>query len=271
MKRVYADLGLLTTAVIWGATFPVVKVALNSISPFAFNTVRFFLSSLLFLPFFKRGGWKEGIKIGFATFLGYSFQTLGLEYTTATNAGFITSLYVVLAPLLAHLLYKMPIKTLDTISLIIAIFGFYLLSGYTGFMIGDILILLCAFGFAMEVAMISHYSRRINPTMLAFWQVFAVAIFSVPLSLITTERFVINADVVYALIVTVLLATFVAKLFQNWFQRYVKVAEASIILSLEGVFSHIFSFLILGETLTFVQYVGASLIVLAVILISFKE
>jgi len=115
MKRFYANLGLLIVAMIWGATFPVVKIALNSMSPFAFNTIRFFITSLLFLPLISKKGMKEGFKIGLATFLGYSFQTVGLEYTTATNAGFITSIYVVLMPIIAYLLYKMQLRGLTSL------------------------------------------------------------------------------------------------------------------------------------------------------------
>ncbi|WP_457549968.1 DMT family transporter [Archaeoglobus sp.] len=270
VSRFYADLGLLVTAVVWGATFPVIKIALDYISPFAFNSIRFFLASLLFIPFFKREGWRVGIKIGFCTFLGYSFQTVGMKFTTATNAGFITSLYVVLAPIIAYLLYRARLRLLDGLCLIIAFIGFYLLSGYEGFRIGDILILLCAVGFGTEIAMISYHSKNVNPTILAFWQILSVAIFSTPLALITTDKLTINFEFIYALIVTVLLATFVAKMFQNWFQRYVSVTEASIILSLEGVFAHIFAVVMLGESLSMVQYFGAFLITVAVILISLR-
>jgi drug/metabolite transporter (DMT)-like permease len=270
MKRFYANLGLLIVAMIWGATFPVVKIALNSMSPFAFNTIRFFITSLLFLPLISKKGIKEGFKIGLATFLGYSFQTVGLEYTTATNAGFITSIYVVLTPIIAYLLYKMPVKRIDIVGTIIAFLGFYLLSGYTGFNVGDLLMLACAFAFATEIAMIAYYSRRINPTMLAFWQILAVAVLSLPPALVTTTKFVINTEVVMALLITAVFATFIAKMLQNWLQRYVRVSEASIIFSMEGVFSHLFAVVMLGETLTLTQYFGAGLIVLAVLLVSLK-
>ncbi len=106
MKRLYADLGLALVALIWGSTFPVVKIALDSMSPFAFNTVRFFIACLFFLPFLKGWDFRDGLKIGIVSFLGYTFQTVGLDYTTATNAGFITSTYVVLAPIISWLVYK---------------------------------------------------------------------------------------------------------------------------------------------------------------------
>jgi len=267
VKRLYADLGLLIVALIWGVTFPVVKVAVESVSPFTFNAIRFFIACVLFLPFVSLDGFRDGFKIGVATFLGYSFQTVGLQYTTATNAGFITSLYVVLAPIIAFLLYGMSLRGVEILSTFIALAGLFLLTGYEGFNVGDVLMLACAFAFAMEIAMIAHYSREINPTQLAFWQILAVAVLSTPFALIT-DRLVLNRDVVIALIITAVLATFVAKLMQNHLQRWTKPADASVIMSMEGVFSHIFSIFMLGESLTPTQYVGAGLIVLAVVLVS---
>lgn len=269
-KRILADLGLLLTALIWGATFPVVKIAIHYISPFAFNAIRFALASLLFIPFFSKLGWKEGMKIGFCTFVGYSFQTFGMNFTTATNAGFVTSLYIVLSPLVACAIYKISVRRLDVLALTLALIGFYLLSGYEGFKLGDLLIFVCAVGFAFEIAMISYHSQRIKPITLAFWQVLAVAIFSTPLALFATDKIIVNWDVISALVITVLLATFIAKMLQNVLQKYVSVVEASVILSLEGVFAHLFAVLMLGESLSTVQYVGAFLIMISVIIVSIR-
>ncbi len=269
-RRLLADFGLLIVALIWGVTFPIVKVAVEVVSPFAFNAVRFAIACLFFLPLIRTDGFADGFKIGVATFLGYTFQTFGLQYTTATNAGFITSLYVVLAPIIAFFLYGMSLKCLDVFATFLALIGMFLLTGYKGFNFGDLLVLACAFAFAMEIAMISYYSRRVNPTQLAFWQIFAVAILSTPFALIT-DNFVLNRDVAMALIITAVFATVIAKIMQNWFQRWTKPADASVIMSMEGVFSHVFAVFMLGESLKAIQYVGAGLIVLAVILVSLHE
>lgn len=275
--RIYADIGLLIVALIWGLTFPVIKIALDSLSPFAFNTIRFAISSLLFLPVLKLlhtkfdvEVLKDGLKIGFFVFLGYTFQTVGLDYTTATNAGFITSVYVVLTPIIAFLIYKTPFGLKDVVSTFLAFSGLFLLSGYNGFNIGDILILLCAVAFATEIAMISHYSKVNDPTMLAFIQIVAVALFSAPISLFTTTKFNINQDVVIALIITAVFATVIAKFMQNWLQKYTMPSDAAVIFSMEGVFAHIFAILILNEILSFNQYIGAALVVLAVIIVSVR-
>jgi len=275
--RIYADVGLLFVALIWGLTFPVIKIALNNLSPFAFNTIRFTIASILFLPVlialktkFDGKALANGFKIGIFVFLGYALQTLGLDYTTATNAGFITSLYVVFTPIIAFLIYKTPFGLKDVISTILAFAGLFLLSGYSGFNIGDILILMCAIAFATEISMISHYSKTSNPTMLAFIQILVVATLSFPVSLFTTVKFNINHDVINALIVTAILATVVAKFMQNWLQKFTMPSDAAVIFSMEGVFSHIFAILMLNEILSFNQYIGAALVVLAVIIVSMK-
>jgi drug/metabolite transporter (DMT)-like permease len=271
VKRFYADLGLLLVALIWGSTFPVIKIALDSMSPFAFNAVRFLISCLFFIPFLKKESFVIGFKIGIASFLGYAFQTVGLEYTTATNAGFITSTYVVLTPIIAYLIYKVRFDTRDVASIILAFLGIYFLSGYSGFNIGDILMLLCALAFGAEIAMISHHSRLNNPTMLAFWQTFAIFILSTPFAAFTTAKFEINESVIAALLITAFFATFIAKMLQNWLQSYTKPSDAAVILSMEGVFSHLFSAFLLAEMLNMLEYFGAFLILVAVITVSLRS
>ncbi len=268
MKRVCADAGLLFVAIIWGLTFPVVKSALHYVSPFAFNSVRFFLAFLLFLPFLKRKEFKAGFAIGSATFIGYAFQTVGLEYTTATNSGLITSLYVVLTPAVAYALYKEKMTNFELFSVVLAFSGVYLLTGYTGFNYGDLLTLLCSIAFAFEIAMISKYAKMLNPLSLAGWQVFAVGILSAFATPLFTEKFEVNEVVAVSLLVTAILATFVAKILQNYLQSYTKSVDAGIILSTEGIFSHLFGALLLNEKLVLTQYIGVLLMVLAVILVS---
>ena len=276
MKRIHADLLLLLVALIWGLTFPVIKIALESISPLTFNSIRFFIAAILFLPFLLRAGgngedFLTGVKIGIAVFLGYTFQTLGLQFTTATNAGFITSTYVVFTPIIAYLLFRQKVSKMEVVFLSTAFFGLYLLSEFAGkFNLGDFLILLCAIAFASEIVLISHFSRIKNPTYLAFGQIFAVVVFSTPFTFFE-KRLVINSDVVLPLLITAVFATTLARIAQNHAQKFTRASDAAIIFSMEGVFSHLFSILMLGEKLSAVQYAGASFIVLSVIAISIYD
>ena len=266
MKRFYSDLGLVAVALIWGLTFPVIKIALDSSSAFSFNTVRFLLASLFFLPIARKLS-IDGLKIGLMVFLGYTFQTVGLEFTTATNAGFITTLYVVFTPVISLLLYGERIDAVDAALAFTALSGAYLISGYGSAALGDVLILLCAIFFAAEIAMISHYSKSLNPTELAFSQVLATGFLSaIPASLKWRMEF--NSDVVVAIAITAFFATFLAKMLQNHLQRYTASFDAAIIFSLEGVFAYMFSAVMLAETLTARQYAGAALIVASAMLVS---
>lgn len=246
--------------------FPVVKLALDYSSAFSFNTVRFVAASLFLLPITRKLSF-DGLKIGLMVFLGYTFQTLGMEYTTATNAGFITTLYVVFTPVVSLLLYGEKIDGIDAFLALTALSGAYLISGYGNAAFGDVLVLFCAIFFVVEIAMISHYSKSLNPTELAFSQIFATGLLSaIPASFKWQIEF--NTDVIMAIAITAFLATFLAKMLQNHLQRHTTSFDAAIIFSLEGVFAYMFSAVMLAETLTPKQYAGAALIVLSAMLVS---
>ncbi|MBO8182220.1 MAG: DMT family transporter [Archaeoglobus sp.] len=276
MKRIQADALLLFVALIWGLTFPVIKIALESVAPLTFNTIRFFIAAVLFLPFLvkaegNRDDFLVGVKIGVAVFLGYTLQTIGLEFTTATNAGFITSTYVVFTPLIAFFLFRHKVSRVELTFLLIAFLGLYLLSEFRGkFNWGDFLVLLCAIAFATEIVLISHFSRLKSPTFLAFGQIVAVATFSAPIAFFE-KKMAINQDVVVALLITAVFATTLARIAQNHAQKFTRPSDAAIIFSMEGVFSHLFAILMLGEKLSAIQYLGAGLIVLSVVAISIWE
>ncbi len=268
MRRIYADLGLLAVAIIWGATFPVVKIALNFISPLAFNSVRFLLTSSLFIPFLRLKEFKAGVIIGTATFFGYLFQTVGLLYTTSTNAGFITSTYVVLTPAIAYILFRERIESIDIISVILATLGIFLLSGVERFRVGDILMIFCAIAFAFEIVLIARYSKHMNVMSLAGWQVVTVGVFSLIPAFFTAEKFEFNTFVVFAIALTGLLATFFAKIMQNRMQRDTSPVDAGIILSMEGLFAHLFGMIFLSESLSLTQYGGVALLMTSFVLIT---
>jgi len=271
VKRIYADTGLLVVALIWGATFPAVKLALYFISPLAFNSIRFLLTSILFIPFLNLKEFRAGVIIGTATFFGYLFQTVGLQYTTATNAGFITSTYVVLTPAVAFLLYGEKIKKIDAISVVMTVTGIYFLSGAGELRIGDALMVMCALAFAFEIVLISRYSRSLDIMSLAGWQVFSVGVLSLIPAFFTTDRFEINSYVVFALALTGFFATFVAKALQNRLQAYTESTDAGIILSMEGLFAHIFGVLLMDENLTYLQYGGVLLLIVALSLTAYVK
>ncbi len=149
-----------------------------------------------------------------------------------------------------------------------ALLGILLMS-YNNLGLGNFMLLGCALAFAVEIAMISHNSKMFCSISLAFWQVFSVAVFSIPFSFLDlNSKISFNSSVTFALIITALFATVVARVVQNKFQKFTTAADAAVIFSMEGVFSHLFSFMFLGEKLGLIQLVGAVIIVFSVIAVS---
>ncbi|GAI10296.1 unnamed protein product, partial [marine sediment metagenome] len=153
MKGIQAEIYLLGIVVIWGSTFAIIKGILDQIMPFTFLAYRFFLAAfVLYVIFWKRLRnidkiiLKKGFLIGIFLFLGYTFQTVGLKYTTATKAGFITGLSVVLVPIISYFFIKEKINRNSVIGVIFAIIGLWFLNYNSSFNFnfGDFLVLLCA-------------------------------------------------------------------------------------------------------------------------------
>ena len=181
-----SNLLLLLTAVIWGFAFVAQRAGMEFLGPFTFNTARFTLGSLSLIPLLllnqKRKFKKEkflplkekkliisGLIAGTALFLGAAFQQGGLVYTDAGKAGFITGFYVILVPILG-LFISQKTSLLTWLGATVAIVGLFLLSVNETLEvnIGDILVLIGAFFWAIQILVISHYSTRIDPLQLAF-------------------------------------------------------------------------------------------------------
>ena len=288
MKSVTAksDALLLTTAIIWGFAFVAQRVGMDYVGPFTFNGIRFAVGSLSLLPLLLMSreqpaatknilpppGLKTiflgGSALGLALFSGASLQQVGLVYTTAGKAGFITGLYVIIVPILGLFWRQQP--SLGTwIGAILAAIGLYFLSVTEQFTIelGDLLVLIGAFFWAAHVLIISWLSPRINPIKLAFSQYVACSI----LSLITAtivEVITFNSIIAAAIPILYggLLSVGVAYTLQVVAQRNAHPAHAAILLSLEAVFAAIGGWLILGEIISVRGLVGCGLMLAGMML-----
>ena len=187
MPAIIADLLLLLVALIWGLTFPAIKDALEAITPFAFLALRFSIAWIFLVLLYPRKmlkidstNFKAGLTIGTALFLGYGFQTVGIQYTSASNAAFITGLSVVLVPLLNIPFTKRLPGRYAVAGAISAAFGLGLLSLNSGFTItkGDFLVFLCAIAFAFHIILVSRFAPEMDTTLLTIIQIGIVAIFS---------------------------------------------------------------------------------------------
>ena len=267
---VKSDALLLTTAVIWGFAFVAQRVGMDYVGPFTFNGIRFAIGSLSLLPlvvisreqpaathnFLPPPGLKTilfgGTALGLALFSGASLQQIGLVYTTAGKAGFITGLYVIIVPLLG-LFWRQQPKIGTWVGAALAAVGLYFLSVTEEFTIepGDLLVLIGAFFWAAHVLIIGWLSPRINPIKLAFSQYVACSI----LSLITAsiiEDMTLPAIIQAAIPILYggLLSVGVAYTLQVIAQRDAHPAHAAILLSLEAVFAAVGGWLVLGEIIS---------------------
>jgi drug/metabolite transporter (DMT)-like permease len=280
-KLLLADGSLIGVAAVWGLTFVTVKNAIQLLPPFSFNFYRFSLAALVMLLFalpawknLNKGTVKAGLLLGLFLFAGYSFQTLGLVYTSASNAGFITGLSVVFVPLIATLLSKQFPGTGVIYGVICATIGLALLSmgDLRSFNLGDLLVLFCAVSFALHIIYVGRFSRHHSTVWLVTWQIAAVAILS-GLSSFYFEpglnQFVPEAWP--ALIITALLATCLAFFTQNYMQRFTSPSHTAIIFTTEPVFAAIFAVWLLQETLLPNAYWGGALILLGMLLAELRS
>jgi len=283
MKGIKAEIYLLGIVIIWGSTFAIIKDILDQITPFTFLAYRFFLATfLLYAMFWKKIKnidkmiLKKGSLIGIFLFLGYTFQTVGLKYTTATKAGFITGLSVVLVPVISYFFIKEKINRNSVIGVILAFIGLWFLNygGSFSFNLGDFLVLLCAISFAMHIISVGLYTKKMDYIPLVIVELAIVLVLSL-LTALTFERPEIHisysSKVWWSIVLTGVFATALAFYMQNRFQRYSTATKTAIIFSGEPIFSAMFAYLLLGEKVGLIAWIGGLLIILGMIVSQREE
>lgn len=276
-----ADLSLLFVAMSWGATFIVVKTAVENLPPFPFLTIRFALAFLSLLPFlwtqrehlsFSAVG--KGLILGTFLFIGYATQTIGLQYTTASNAGFITGLNVVIVPFLVALYEKKIPHFTILAGALSATAGLAFLSIGENFSInkGDPIVLICAFCFAAHIFFVGRFAPEVNATVLTTFQILTVSVLSGVCTLIfppPTMEF--TPYVWFGLILTALICTSLAFFLQSKMQQFTSPSHTAIIFAGEPVFSAIFAYLLAGEVLSQRGFVGAALVLAGILTAEFSS
>lgn len=279
-KHLIADLSLLLVTCIWGATFVTVKNVLDNAPPFTFNGIRFFLAALTMLPFvmtqykkINREMLFAGVTLGIFLFLGYSFQTAGLKYTTASNAGFITGLSVVMVPIITVFVSRKPLPLNIILGVISATIGLALLTlnANLSFNYGDILEFFCAISFALHVFNVGHFSPKFETGPLVMLQILTVGVLS-SIAGFATEKphLVFDRELIEALVITAVFATTFAFYIQNRMQKFTTATRTAIIFSMEPVFSAFFAWLLLNEGFTARSIIGGLLVLAGMVLSEIK-
>jgi drug/metabolite transporter (DMT)-like permease len=278
--RLKADLQLLLVTVIWGGAFAVVRYAANHNTVFLFNGIRFILGTLVLLPFTKLKGVYHRSNIiyvvlaGFALYAASSFQQAGMNTTTAGNGGFITSLYVVIVPLILWIVWRERPSPLISFAVPMAIGGVFLLSTGGSFQPkpGDVLMFISSFFWAMHVVVVSKAQGRIDPLPFAMGQYLLCGVLNFATGIFIEHPS--QSDLLYilpAILYTGIFSVGLGFTLQVIAQKHTPPNDTALILSLEGTFAAIFGWIFLHETLRPLQIAGCSLILLSVILVQVKN
>jgi drug/metabolite transporter (DMT)-like permease len=271
--RLKADITLLIVAVIWGSAFVAQRVAGQLGSVYLFNGARYLLAGLVVLPFVGRGfavsaaQWRWMLLAGLLLFVAAAFQQAGLLYTSAGNAGFITSLYVVFVPIALLIGWRERPGWLAILAVGLAGVGAYLLSTGGDFELraGDSLELAGAVFWTLHVVLLGKYAPRFEPLSFSVGQLLICGVLNLLLGAVV-EQPVFAWELAGAAVYTAVFSLGLGYTLQVWGQRHTPPADAALILSLESVFATLFGWLLLREQLTVPQGIGCALIFGAVLL-----
>ncbi|WML37787.1 DMT family transporter [Clostridium sp. OS1-26] len=281
-KRLGANILLLLTAAIWGLGFVAQRVGSQSIGAFTFNGIRFAIGNISLIPlliyFNKRKKTTSddestievsfektilpGVLVGIALYAGATLQQIGLIYTTAGKAGFITGLYMVIVPIIGIFLGHKIGKN-SWIGVGLAVVGLYLLSINENFSIsyGDLLELIGSVFWAIHILTIDYFSNKIEPLKLSCIQFATCSLLSLITALIFEQITMCSIlDALIPILYSGILSVGVAYTLQVVAQKNAKPSHTAIILSMESVFGAIGGALILGETMSSRGYIGCILI-----------
>ena len=287
-NKLSGTLALLLATVIWGSAFIAQSVGMEHIGPMTFQASRCGLGALFLIPviflfekdkrqYFKNWTnpklWKTGFFCGTALFVAAGLQQVGLVYTTAGKAGFITAMYIVLVPILGLFLKRKPPFS-AWISVIVAVAGLYLLScvGASEINLGDILMLGGALGFAVQITLVDELAGDLDGLRLNCIQAFVCAVLSA-LVMAFTEAPTISG--ISAATIPIgyagIFSMGIAYSLQIVGQKHLEPTPASLIMSLESVFAALCGWLLLNEQMSITELCGCALVFAAVILSQIPE
>lgn len=294
-KRLCGNMMLLITAIIWGTAFVAQSEGMNYVEPFTYNAIRSLLGGIVLIPvivFFRKIESKSdksaenkktshlkytvtgGVVCGLFLFAASSFQQFGITMTSAEKAGFITALYIIIVPLIELVIYRRS-SVMVWICVSIAAAGFWLLCIKEGFSIGkgDVLVLCCAFFFALHIIVIDFFcSKNCDGMLMSCIQFFTAGILMSVCMFIFEKpdmESIFNAR--YTILYAGIMSSGAAYTLQILGQKRTDPTSATLIMSLESVFAVLSGWLILNEHLSVRELTGCALVFAAVIFIQMRQ
>lgn len=276
------DLSLIVVAMIWGATFVLVKRALADVSTLLFLALRFAAATIVLLFIFRKSfrsanlaySLRGGLLAGTCLFAGYVLQTVGLKYTSASKTGFITGLNIPLVPLFSAIFYRRIPRIAELAGVATAFLGLALMTverDLLSLSLGDLLVGGCAVAYAFHMLVLGRYARAADTGVLTVTQIATAGLLSAGTFWWAEPiRIQWSRDVWIALAVTSLLATALAFGVQTWAQRWSSPTRTALIFSMEPVFAWATSYVVAGELLSPRATVGAGLILAGILMVELK-
>ena len=283
LKNWKSPLLLLLTATIWGVAFVAQSVGMDYVEPFTFNGLRNLLGALVLLPVIygmsgkkaaavekkdTRTLWLGGVLCGLCLCVASSLQQIGIQYTTAGKAGFLTAMYIIMVPVFG-LFLKKKCSPFVGISIVLATVGLYLLSIKEGFNIGkgDIYVILCAVVFSIHILVIDYFAPKCNGVKLSCIQFLVCGVLCSVIALVVEEPTISGILAAWLPIAYAgVMSCGVAYTLQIIGQKGMNPTVASLILSLESVISVLAGWLLLHQTLSAREIIGCAIMFAAIIL-----
>lgn len=282
-KKILGNFLLLITSIIWGSAFVAQVTGMEIIGPFTFGATRSSIAVIFLgiLVLILKDNMKTktsdllagGLACGFFIFMGSSLQQIGLQYTTAGKASFITSLYILIVPIFALIVIKSRVNLITWIAIILGAVGLYMLAipEGTSFLInkGDLIVLVGSFFWGAHILVVDHFTKKIDVVKLSFIQFLIMTILSAIMALIFERETATVTNIILswkAITYAGFFSSCIAYTLQMIGQKYTSPVIASLILSLESVFGALSGYLVLNEILTMREFIGCIIVFIAIIL-----
>ena len=281
VKRYIAESGLLLIGILWGMGFVTVKIGLNAgMNTFYLMWLRFLgsfvLLSILFRKKIKKvskDDLKAGVILGIIQYFGYVFQTYGAAHTTVGKNAFFTAINVIIVPYIFWILNKKRPDIFSFSASIICLIGVGIMSldgnlSFTHLNKGDVMTIISAFFFALQVAYTGYFGRKVHPMNLVLLQMLIGGLLFAGTQFATSglrEVIPLHGETLMAIIYAVVFSTAIPMLLQIYCQRLTTATKASILMSTESMFAPIFAFFVLGEIMTLRVALGAVFILFSVV------
>lgn len=278
--RFRGEAALLITAMFWGYGFVATAQSLVGLTPYQLIFLRFLIGSIFLVGIFfkktmslKKEIIKKGFIVGFFLFFGFVLQTWGIRYTTPSRNAFLTSVNVVIVPIISFFIFKRKIDRNEAIGAIISLLGIGILTLKLGgeINIGDLLTLGCAVVFAFQIFYTAIFMKGENPIDMTIVQIITCTILSGLMILVEGEPLLMpKGNVIGSLLFLGLISTALSTILQMYGQKYTTETRASIFMSMEALWGTVFSVLVIGEPVTLRLLLGGGIIFIAILISELK-